>query len=106
MAGASVDGAAFAALSPAEAGAECPVEAVTVAAGVAASGVAGAGDDTVADSTLAVILGEPAELGVGLVDVAPVGAPAGFAMASTEATGFWATGAGDGVWVFALTRLA
>jgi hypothetical protein len=67
-------GVTLAVLSPAEAG-----------AAVAAEGSEG---ETVADSTLAVILGEPAELGVVLVAAALAGAGATFAPASVDAAVF------------------
>jgi hypothetical protein len=71
----------FAMLSLDEAGMDCAVGFVT-----AAGAGAGAGDDTVADSTLAVILGEPAELGVVLGAAALGRGGAAFALASVDAT--------------------
>ena len=62
------------------AGVDCAVGFVT-----AAGARAGAGDDTVADSTLAVILGEPAELGAVFVGADCAGAGATFALASMAA---------------------
>jgi hypothetical protein len=70
----------FALLSLAEAGADCAVGFVP-----AAVAGAGAGDDTVADSTLAVTLGEPAELGVVTVGPAFAGEEATFTLASVDA---------------------
>ena len=91
----------FAVLSLGEAGADC-------AAGFATAAVTGsaAGDDTVADSTLAVILGEPAELGVVPVAAAPAGAGATFALASMEAAVWLTTGAAAGVSLLAVAELA
>jgi hypothetical protein len=71
----------FAMLSLDEAGVDCAAGFVT-----AAGAGTGAGDDTVADSTLAVILGEPAELGVVTVGPALAGGGAAFALASVDAT--------------------
>jgi hypothetical protein len=66
-------------LSLAEAGADCAVGFVPAAV------AGGAGDDTVADSTLAVTLGEPAELGVVTVGPAFAGEEATFTLASVDA---------------------
>jgi len=70
----------FAGLSLAEAGVDCAVGFVPAA--IAGAGV---GDDTVADSTLAVTLGEPAELGVVTVGPTFAGEGATFTLASVDA---------------------
>jgi hypothetical protein len=88
-------------LLPEEAGADCAGFATAAVAG------SGAGDDTVAESTLAVILGEPAELGVVTAGPALVGDDATLAPASVDALVFSTTGgAATGDSLFALDELA